>query len=706
MRKSISLFLILTLSFSSVVLNVHAEGDDDNANEAVANTDSISTELLNTPSPDASDASTTENLGTNDLIDNSQTGNTVEQNYENTELTLQQVVDNAIKNGEQKIILNKSYDSGFSIRNQDVTDILNLEIDLNGNEIKGEAFEGSGECIRIERGNVNLVLKNGNIQNINDSKYSEGIYVYTIKDESKGNVTVTLEGINLKTRTQSIGVQGNNTNQNFNIINSTIECTDEGAIYWPTKTGVLNIQNSRVKGTTGITIKGGSLNVSGDSIIEGFGPYTEPDKPYDGTPGGEFSKTGAGIYLEGGYNDRNIEVVVNSGTISSSNSLALDMKFANDVTNPNNPIRDIDVNGGKFSSNVTQYVVDGKASVSVDGEYFVGTQNDITNKVMAATKSVEVFKGITDLNNVPNGVNVSNKSGNDITVNGNVLTTSSKSVVVNSYDELLDAVNDNTVGIIEISANFNLENIIEVNRDLVVLGNNHELTATYAGGNGNKSMFTSTAGNLSIKNLKLINSPKYGVQSYGSGTVILDNVNIDNPGFGGVLINGGTATLTSVKVVNTDKPAVELAMGTGITSLPKIDENSTVSGGSGIYIDGEQIYKALGGDNNKDEANNKLDSLVETTKEVAKNNNVSLTVKKVDGSTDEVVKPVQPSQSENSQKEDNKPVATWDDGGPFTTDACGNVFDRWGNEIYHALVCVNNNAAAGNTYTFVNTSDR
>ncbi len=34
-----------------------------------------------------------------------------------------------------------------------------------------------------------------------------------------------------------------------------------------------------------------------------------------------------------------------------------------------------------------------------------------------------------------------------------------------------------------------------------------------------------------------------------------------------------------------------------------------------------------------------------------------------------------------------KSTAGWDDGGPFTTDNCGNVFDRWGNKIYEAKGC-------------------
>ena len=33
------------------------------------------------------------------------------------------------------------------------------------------------------------------------------------------------------------------------------------------------------------------------------------------------------------------------------------------------------------------------------------------------------------------------------------------------------------------------------------------------------------------------------------------------------------------------------------------------------------------------------------------------------------------------------PTSGWDDGGPFTTDTCGNVFDRWGNKIYEANGC-------------------
>ena len=38
------------------------------------------------------------------------------------------------------------------------------------------------------------------------------------------------------------------------------------------------------------------------------------------------------------------------------------------------------------------------------------------------------------------------------------------------------------------------------------------------------------------------------------------------------------------------------------------------------------------------------------------------------------------------ESSDNTP--SYDDGGPFIKDVCGNVFDRWGNKIYSAPACV------------------
>lgn len=57
---------------------------------------------------------------------------------------------------------------------------------------------------------------------------------------------------------------------------------------------------------------------------------------------------------------------------------------------------------------------------------------------------------------------------------------------------------------------------------------------------------------------------------------------------------------------------------------------------------------------------------------------------------------------QNQDHKDTEKVSTgYDDGGPFTTDSNGNVYDRWGNEIWH-----NPNPSTQWSYHIVNTSDR
>ncbi len=48
---------------------------------------------------------------------------------------------------------------------------------------------------------------------------------------------------------------------------------------------------------------------------------------------------------------------------------------------------------------------------------------------------------------------------------------------------------------------------------------------------------------------------------------------------------------------------------------------------------------------------------------------------------------VAPTTTPEAKKSSTKKSSGWDDGGPFTTDTCGNVFDRWGNKIYEAKGC-------------------
>ena len=48
---------------------------------------------------------------------------------------------------------------------------------------------------------------------------------------------------------------------------------------------------------------------------------------------------------------------------------------------------------------------------------------------------------------------------------------------------------------------------------------------------------------------------------------------------------------------------------------------------------------------------------------------------------------ITPIPETNKSSTTDKTSTGWDDGGPFTTDKCGNVFDRWNNKIYEANGC-------------------
>ncbi len=48
---------------------------------------------------------------------------------------------------------------------------------------------------------------------------------------------------------------------------------------------------------------------------------------------------------------------------------------------------------------------------------------------------------------------------------------------------------------------------------------------------------------------------------------------------------------------------------------------------------------------------------------------------------------ISPAPTPTPDSSETKKDTGWDDGGPFTTDACGNVYDRWGNKIYEATSC-------------------
>ena len=267
--------------------------------------------------------------------------------------TLQAAV-NAAKSGDT-IVLKKSISAteiGEKKQLQFVKADMNLTLDLNQNTITAEA----GEAIAINAANITLTVKNGTIENFAEGNYSDGVYAY----KESNNLTLTFENIVLKSRTQGLAVQGLTSNSNVNIVNSKITSAEELGIYYPPKSGTLTISDSEITGVTGIVVKGSNLVVKGEkTIISGTGPNVDPETYYTGATDGSstLTETGDALYIESGYNDRDISVSISGGHLNSKSAKAVRMFVKNGENT--SAKREISVTGGTFSSDVSAYVAEG-----------------------------------------------------------------------------------------------------------------------------------------------------------------------------------------------------------------------------------------------------------------------------------------------------------------------------------------------------------
>ena len=267
--------------------------------------------------------------------------------------TLQAAID-AAKSGDT-IVLKKSISAteiGEKKQLQFVKADMNVTLDLNQNTITAEA----GEAIAINAANITLTVKNGTIENFAEGSYSDGVYAY----KESNNLTLAFENIVLKSRTQGLAVQGLTSNSNVNIVNSNITSTEGLGIYYPPKSGTLTISDSEITGVTGIVVKGSNLVVNGEkTIISGTGPNVDPETYYTGATDGSstLTETGDAVYVESGYNDRDISVSISGGHLNSKNAKAVRMFVKNGENN--SAKREISVTGGTFSSDVSAYVAKG-----------------------------------------------------------------------------------------------------------------------------------------------------------------------------------------------------------------------------------------------------------------------------------------------------------------------------------------------------------
>lgn len=346
--------------------------------------------------------------------------------------TLQAAID-AAKSGDT-IVLKKSISAteiGEKKQLQFVKADMNVTLDLNQNTITAEA----GEAIAINAANITLTVKNGTIENFAEGSYSDGVYAY----KESNNLTLTFENIVLKSRTQGLAVQGLTSNSNVNIVNSNITSTEGLGIYYPPKSGTLTISDSEITGVTGIVVKGSNLVVNGEkTIISGTGPNVDPETYYTGATDGSstLTETGDAVYVESGYNDRDISVSISGGHLNSKNAKAVRMFVKNGENT--SAKREISVTGGTFSSDVSAYVAKGyvqneNGTVEQLGETnAVAKVGDTYYKTLADAVAAADNNTVTLLKDVTAGITIPAGKTMTLDLNGKTLTNVNDHTILNN----------------------------------------------------------------------------------------------------------------------------------------------------------------------------------------------------------------------------------------------------------------------------------
>ena len=267
----------------------------------------------------------------------------------------------------------------------------------------------NGGTLTLDAGTVLRDLPNGDD---NETYGAIGVSIMGAGEESAPTTLMVNEGTRIETCSAAIMGNGTKHNTVININGGELTGTDGYAIYHP-QSGELNITGGRLTGgETGIEIRAGKLNLSGDAVI------TAKGIPTTTTPNGSGTTTvGAGIAVTQHTTKLPLEVNISGGTISGYTALYQSNPENNDEEAQAKVKLNVTggtfmtanggtlavysenktgfISGGRFSSDPSAYVVDGKIAVAEDGMYGIQDKNtDTPAEVVAGEPEVEAAPGI------------------------------------------------------------------------------------------------------------------------------------------------------------------------------------------------------------------------------------------------------------------------------------------------------------------------
>ena len=292
-------------------------------------------------------------------------------------------------------------------------------LDLDGHTY---TYTGGDAAIDVNYPGVTLTVKNGSVVVTDESADGAVLVGASGQKNNRGivleNVTVTVPG-----ETYGIATNGTETGNTVTLKNSVLNVKNGLGIYFPSDGDVI-IEDSTINAKhAGVQICAGNLTVTGETVI------TVTGQPQEKTDNDGAIADGAAVSIinREGYKDLGT-VNIESGTFNSAADVevvkAYSFNNANKTEDEWAEAGDtVNVKGGSFSSDIAENIVksDMKATVTSGGETTVVIGKQAVENAIAELKAGDKieFQSVADDTDVkiPEGVEVTNSTGSDMTIN-------------------------------------------------------------------------------------------------------------------------------------------------------------------------------------------------------------------------------------------------------------------------------------------------
>lgn len=166
---------------------------------------------------------------------------------------------------------------------------------------------------------------------------------------------------------------------------------------------------------------------------------------------------------------------------------------------------------------------------------------------------------------------------------------SAKITTVGTDEELRNAIENAEDGeIIKLTTDISLIKPIDISeKNLTIDGNGFSITRNtenWTASGSNATLITSgIKAKVTLSNITLKNSQKYGAQAYNGGYLILDGVTATDNGFGGILVNAGTVEIKKLSLGHNgpedSNNGIEIAKGKEISDAEESNQPKLIMNG-------------------------------------------------------------------------------------------------------------------------------